>query len=264
MTNKNPKIALDGYIRVFKSKDSAKQWTSDEANQLEKKGFRVLEQDTTVQAGNSEWHKLVWEGMMPTHGQQLAVRGEQYYFKGEETMIEVMIGGPPPLFDHLDHNELIQFLTSSNFSEKPKSSNETNAPVVDTRLCAPQDVLGSWELTFVEPQVNDGPDAYLYGYQRCYFGSDGKTKLLTSNKPFDDLTDIVWKNFPTNASYELDKKGIIAINDPGVGRIQYQACQIATGDSTKIKKGDMLLKSYRAEGAVHSIVKGFRKIGNNG
>jgi hypothetical protein len=119
VTSKDPTRGLKGYIRSFYApQQTAREWAIDEAKQLESQGLQIVAQPTERQAGNSTWVGLVWEQTMPVGGTTLLMRGEQYYLKGKQAMIEIFLAGPKDLFEHLDRREIDEFFSSAGFDTR--------------------------------------------------------------------------------------------------------------------------------------------------
>lgn len=119
VTSKDPTRGLKGYIRSFYApQQTAREWAIDEAKQLGSQGLQIVAQPTERQAGNSTWVGLVWEQTMPVGGTTLLMRGEQYYLKGKQAMIEIFLAGPKELFEHLDRREIDEFFSSAGFDTR--------------------------------------------------------------------------------------------------------------------------------------------------
>lgn len=119
VTNKDPSRGLKGYIRSFYvPQQTAWEWAIDEAKQLESHGLRIATQPTQRQMGDSTWVSLVWEQSMPVGGTMLLMRGEQYYLKGQHTMIEIFLAGPKDLFERVERQEIDRFLFSAGFDTR--------------------------------------------------------------------------------------------------------------------------------------------------
>lgn len=129
-TSNVPGKGLAGYIRSFYAPpQTAWEWAIEEAKQLEAQGWHIVTQPTERQAGDSTWATLVWEQSMPVGGAMLLMRGEQYYLKGKQTMIEIVLAGPKDLFERVDRREIDVVLSSAGFDARSREEVERAAEV---------------------------------------------------------------------------------------------------------------------------------------
>lgn len=116
-TSLDPATALRGYLRTFKVPDQTPQaWAQEEANDLASQSTnQLVTWPTALQAGDVTWVMLAWEGTESYHGRIGRFRGEQFYLKSGQTMVEVALFAPLEIFDRCNRPELIDTLSQIRF-----------------------------------------------------------------------------------------------------------------------------------------------------
>ncbi len=84
------------------------------------------------------------------------------------------------------------------------------------RAAKPDELAGIWEMVGMKVSVNHDPqDSFYARYQKFHFSTDGKMKVIASHKAFDRNSEAAFSSAPFTASYELDEKGFLRMNNPG-------------------------------------------------
>lgn len=248
-TARDPRQGLRGYIRSFSApQQTALAWARDEAKALESKGNRIIAQPVEQQIDHSAWARLVWEDTMWLGSTTALIKGEQYYLKGQQAMVEVFLAGPNTVFERLDRKELEQFLSSVGFDTR--SAEEAKRPMRNEELAAKSrpakqaDLLGEWQLFYqmVSPTVSHD-SLFFAEHQVWSFSADGVVKNVASTKPFDEAElPILLRFMPQSVHFKLERDGVLTIERSPTGRDLIVISVMTSDTQTPLRPDAPLLK----------------------